>query len=529
MPSSRRTTRSSPSPGCGSAGAIPRSQEIVRSCTIITVPPNETAGADPRPHAGDPRPRRLAALARRGIRPSGRICSKLLRPFAGRRACAPSASASGSTTCATTTRRCSCRNDGRRQPRPLAAWRAAYPCRLRRSCRRSPSIGPAGTGAAFRASPRPWRCSRSAARRLGGGRGASRRLALLSSALSAVGGASRRRGRSCRSTACSRAALRRDRAGGAHRARRSLSLPPEARRAARRPPRRSVSACAIALLLVEKRDRRGRDAPRAAAARVPLARFDRGATTSWCWRCGRSWRRPRRDGPRRSRIAVALACRRRDLLSGERHGGARGRCVARGFRRRPGSRHGSPQPRSRRGWCSSPSPCRSPRLLTRAVVAIHHAAPWIKYSGIHRLLIWRFTADRIAERPALGWGMDASRALPGGKTDLAQLFPDAGLLPGSEALPLHPHDAPCCNGRSSWAYPERCLRLAFVGWGLWRVGMDPRLPRPAACRGAWLGRGRAGHCAAGLRHLAGVVVVVSVPDRRPLRRGHRAGSGNASR
>lgn len=50
----------------------------------------------------------------------------------------------------------------------------------------------------------------------------------------------------------------------------------------------------------------------------------------------------------------------------------------------------------------------------------------------HRAEIWAFVADRIAEHPVLGWGLNASRAIPGGK-DLIQ--------PGIEKLPLHPHNA----------------------------------------------------------------------------------------
>jgi O-antigen ligase len=121
----------------------------------------------------------------------------------------------------------------------------------------------------------------------------------------------------------------------------------------------------------------------------------------------------------------------------------------------------------------------------RAIVAIHHAAPWIKYSGIHRLMIWHFTADRIAERPLLGWGMGASRDLPGGKEDLTTLYPDAGLMPGSEALPLHPHSA-VLQWEVELGIPGVILALAFIGWGLWRVGAHAgrsRLDRAAAL--AW--------------------------------------------
>jgi O-antigen ligase len=48
-------------------------------------------------------------------------------------------------------------------------------------------------------------------------------------------------------------------------------------------------------------------------------------------------------------------------------------------------------------------------------------------------MIWRFTADRIADRPFFGWGFDASRSIPGG---------DKILGAGEVALPLHPHNAP---------------------------------------------------------------------------------------
>ena len=61
------------------------------------------------------------------------------------------------------------------------------------------------------------------------------------------------------------------------------------------------------------------------------------------------------------------------------------------------------------------------------------AADVVKLSAGHRLLIWSFAGDRIAERPLAGWGFDASRAMPGGK----EL-----IRPGQAWMPLHPHDAP---------------------------------------------------------------------------------------
>lgn len=62
-----------------------------------------------------------------------------------------------------------------------------------------------------------------------------------------------------------------------------------------------------------------------------------------------------------------------------------------------------------------------------------HSADAVKSSGGHRLFIWSFAGDRIAERPLIGWGLDASRAIPGGS--------DA-IRPGQTWLPLHPHNAP---------------------------------------------------------------------------------------
>ena len=61
------------------------------------------------------------------------------------------------------------------------------------------------------------------------------------------------------------------------------------------------------------------------------------------------------------------------------------------------------------------------------------AADSFKSSAGHRLLIWSFVGERIAERPLLGWGLDASRAIPGGNQE-ARL--------GQNWLSLHPHDAP---------------------------------------------------------------------------------------
>lgn len=73
-------------------------------------------------------------------------------------------------------------------------------------------------------------------------------------------------------------------------------------------------------------------------------------------------------------------------------------------------------------------------------------------SAAHRVLIWDFVGERIAVRPILGWGMEASRAIPGGDDTFAPATLDRfGLdgaeeraffaLPSTKRLPLHPHNA----------------------------------------------------------------------------------------
>lgn len=67
------------------------------------------------------------------------------------------------------------------------------------------------------------------------------------------------------------------------------------------------------------------------------------------------------------------------------------------------------------------------------IAPVRHAAQSLKFSAWHRLEIWSFVGPHIAEKPLLGWGLDSSRAIPGG----------AALTPENRAwLPLHPHNSP---------------------------------------------------------------------------------------
>jgi O-antigen ligase len=76
------------------------------------------------------------------------------------------------------------------------------------------------------------------------------------------------------------------------------------------------------------------------------------------------------------------------------------------------------------------APLTLPRLAH--LPALSAAADAFKDSAGHRLLIWSFAGERIAERPIRGWGLDSSRAIPGGNTE---------IRPAQNWLPLHPHDA----------------------------------------------------------------------------------------
>ena len=58
----------------------------------------------------------------------------------------------------------------------------------------------------------------------------------------------------------------------------------------------------------------------------------------------------------------------------------------------------------------------------------------------HRLPIWEFTADRVIDKPIFGWGLDAARAIPGGRETFDVLVNIDGDTTPGEYLPLHPHN-----------------------------------------------------------------------------------------
>jgi O-antigen ligase len=112
-----------------------------------------------------------------------------------------------------------------------------------------------------------------------------------------------------------------------------------------------------------------------------------------------------------------------------------------------------------------------------AIEQIRQDAPSLKESAIHRLIIWRFVADRIAERPVIGWGMDASRAIPGGEAHASDAMPEVKMSGIVTMLPLHPHDA-ALQWRLELGLPGALLCIAILGLVLWRIAASAQIPPP---------------------------------------------------
>ncbi|WP_301588681.1 hypothetical protein [Sabulicella glaciei] len=125
-------------------------------------------------------------------------------------------------------------------------------------------------------------------------------------------------------------------------------------------------------------------------------------------------------------------------------------------------------------------------FLARFVLGSGIEVGELPFSAAHRLLIWDFVTARVMDSPLIGWGMEASRAIPGGTG-----APDAGMLArfgvsgpywaNAQLLPLHPHNA----ALQLW------LELGAVGgllgaWLLVELGRASRDPAAAGCLAAGL-------------------------------------------
>jgi len=81
-------------------------------------------------------------------------------------------------------------------------------------------------------------------------------------------------------------------------------------------------------------------------------------------------------------------------------------------------------------------------------------ASWMPYSFRHRILTWDFVAGRLGDHPWIGYGLEGSRAVPGG--DGSFFLPGEGPVP---FLPVHPHNL----------FQQVRLELGWIGAAL--VGM----------------------------------------------------------
>ncbi len=65
-------------------------------------------------------------------------------------------------------------------------------------------------------------------------------------------------------------------------------------------------------------------------------------------------------------------------------------------------------------------------------------------SGMNRMITWRFTSEKIMEKPLLGWGLRTSRILPGGgeKYNIVRIRENGSrqVMSRDFFIPLHPHN-----------------------------------------------------------------------------------------
>ena len=133
----------------------------------------------------------------------------------------------------------------------------------------------------------------------------------------------------------------------------------------------------------------------------------------------------------------------------------------------------------------------TPLLLGPAIDAARPQIERLPPSGIHRLMIWDFALGRAAEKPLAGWGMESSRAIPGGeqRPDDARLARLGVSSPGLRAwfaephlrlLPLHPHNGPLQIRLELGWEGSALAALAVLLLGL----AAARCARPAAASGA---------------------------------------------
>ena len=107
-----------------------------------------------------------------------------------------------------------------------------------------------------------------------------------------------------------------------------------------------------------------------------------------------------------------------------------------------------------------------PQQVTAKVDLIDLSAKTGNVSISHRLAIWSFTAERIADKPWAGWGMNSARSIPGGKDTVVLSYENGAVSSVGERLPLHTH-----NAALQW-WLELGLPGAILMAGIWLMALS---------------------------------------------------------
>ena len=79
-------------------------------------------------------------------------------------------------------------------------------------------------------------------------------------------------------------------------------------------------------------------------------------------------------------------------------------------------------------------------LTSEAINRIVVEVPAAPKSALVRLMVWKFTSERIVERPLAGWGFDSARRIPGGGEKFVLTDAEGRTVTSDLNLPLHPHN-----------------------------------------------------------------------------------------
>jgi exopolysaccharide production protein ExoQ len=124
-------------------------------------------------------------------------------------------------------------------------------------------------------------------------------------------------------------------------------------------------------------------------------------------------------------------------------------------------------------------------VTTRTVLSpdmVREMLPDVNPSLLHRLQIWDFTSQHIAERPFLGWGIHSARSIPGGQERYLVKNRDGKTIGEGDRLPLHPHN----GALQVWlelGLPGAVAFAVFLVLIVWQTGRITDRGRRAAALG----------------------------------------------